>query len=64
MFGKWEVREFVYQINFPPFSPRVDKRTKEQKFIFGIFNNYSPKARGDQLSGNIRQDEVEVNIPL
>jgi hypothetical protein len=26
-----------------------------------IFNNYSPKARW--LSGNIRRDEVEVNIP-
>ena len=28
MFRKWEVRELVYQINFPPFSTRVDKRTK------------------------------------
>ena len=38
MFGKWEVRELVYQINFPPFSARFDKRTiKEQKLIFGIF---------------------------
>ena len=38
MFGKWEVREIVYQINFPPFSARFDKRTiKEQKLIFGIF---------------------------
>ena len=36
MFGKWEVRELVYQINFPQFSTRVDKRTKERKFIFGI----------------------------
>ena len=37
MFGKWEVRELVYQINFPPFSARFDKRTKERKLIFGIF---------------------------
>ena len=37
MFGKWEVRELVYQINFPPFPARFDKRTKEQKLIFGIF---------------------------
>ena len=38
MFGKWEVRELVYQINFPPFSARFDKRTiKEQKLIFGTF---------------------------
>jgi hypothetical protein len=37
MFVKWEVRELVYQINFPPFSARVDKRTKERKLIFGIF---------------------------
>jgi hypothetical protein len=26
-----------------------------------VFNNYSPKARW--LSGNVRLDEVEVNIP-
>ena len=37
MFGKWEVRELVYQINFPPFSARFDKRTKERKLIFGTF---------------------------
>ena len=37
MFGKWEVRPLVYQINLPPFSSKVDKRTKELNFIFGIF---------------------------
>jgi hypothetical protein len=25
MFGKWEVRELVYQINFLPFPTRFDK---------------------------------------
>ena len=31
------VRPLVYQINFPPFSTRVSKKTKELKFKFGIF---------------------------
>jgi hypothetical protein len=37
MFRKWEVRELVYQINFPPFSTRVDKLTKGP-ITWSIFN--------------------------
>ena len=39
----------------------IQKNHDKNLHIFGIINNYSPKARW--LSGNIHRDEVEVNIP-
>ena len=66
MFGKWEVRELVYQINFPPFSARFDKRTKERKLIFGIFVHTelsisSPLAIKGPITWSIFNPGVELS---
>jgi hypothetical protein len=48
------LREFKYDFSQWP-------KTLYNTYVYIIINNYSLKARW--LSGNIRRDEVEVNIP-
>ena len=62
MFGKWEVRELVYQTISHLF-PLESIRELKNESLYLVYLTIICRRRGDQLSGNIRQDEVEVNIP-
>jgi hypothetical protein len=64
MFGKWEVRELVYQINFPPFPARFDKRTKGRtiRYLRGGFDELFDGLSGKNFLGHLKKNIVQRNV--